>query len=394
MTTIRTCFGSVPEKALFVRYPHDLTLRLRRLGLGLVKRDVLLDLASAYNPATSEADIVWRDSRLIAERTGINHDDVRHTLRALVSDGFLSVAEPGRYGRATRYHLQPFWDALEHVLDGAEIDHARLFPMKADDVPLPSGATGVEEWFQTDFGMFPGPVGDFKPENRAKALQAYTANVLTPEDREGFREVLEMRLDHYEREDKPAAEKRKFLGTFRNICERWRDTYEHRRDVADKRPKTPAPVVTPPSRPPVAAAALPPVPKSTPAPEPVKVEARADVLRRKIDDHRADVDRGDDIALCLLRDMESELAKLEPAPTAKPEPFRMTLEVYRDQKDFRARLDPNTSGADDYLTDEWRAVLDGRMSDAELVRTKYPEVTEAELAKWFPAADELERKAA
>lgn len=80
-----------------------------------------------------------------------------------------------------------------------------------------------EGWMMDALGAWPPPGSGFKVEAPKFVRPAFMASVTSEEDWEGFQAALNARIARYEADPAPRHSKRKFLGSFRGFCEKWRD---------------------------------------------------------------------------------------------------------------------------------------------------------------------------
>jgi hypothetical protein len=115
----------------------------------------------------------------------------------------------------------------------------------------------VEASFVQAWGEWPDASEARFTENREQALESFRANITNSKDFATFSAALLKRIKDYHGENKPKAERRKFLGAFKNFCDgRWKDwipkSYQN-----GNQPIAPAPAAPVPTEP-VPASKFPP----------------------------------------------------------------------------------------------------------------------------------------
>jgi hypothetical protein len=87
-------------------------------------------------------------------------------------------------------------------------------------LPVPEEGFEPEKAFELAWGEWPE---DGYVENREHALQAFCENITNSKDWSAFQAAQQNRIKEYRSEKKPLAERRRWLGAFKNFCdERWR----------------------------------------------------------------------------------------------------------------------------------------------------------------------------
>ncbi len=115
--------------------------------------------------------------------------------------------------------------------------------------PEPEAGFDVEKSFEMAWGEWPEPSEVRFTEKREEALESFRTHIVNSKDFATFSAALLKRIKEYHSENKPKAERRKFLGAFKNFCDgRWKDWIpkSYRADGS-----TPAPLAPEPPPPPV-----------------------------------------------------------------------------------------------------------------------------------------------
>ncbi len=166
-------------------------------------------------------------------------------------DGILTLHGIGRVG-ATLEILQELLDSklLEKCEEGYKILKYEEWQMTSDEVraardraavktelgkqaasarwsktppPPPEAGFDVEKAFEEAWENWPEPSEARFMENRDEALESFRANITNSKDFAAFSQAIMKRVKEYHVEQKPKAERRRFLGAFKNFCDgKWK----------------------------------------------------------------------------------------------------------------------------------------------------------------------------
>lgn len=111
------------------------------------------------------------------------------------------------------------------------------------ELPPPEEGFNADAAFEEAWGEWPEPFESKYQEKREQAYEAFRTNITNAKDFASFSAALMKRVKDYNAEAKPKAERRKFLGAFRNFCDgRWKDWIPKTHSMYASQP--PAPVST------------------------------------------------------------------------------------------------------------------------------------------------------
>lgn len=147
-------FGPELDTHRFLKWPHDLDLRLSRLGVSDYQTRVLRGLLTFYSGRDAKGEdnvgaLVWASGEMIAARIGANRSKVYQALRELAQPqapiqhggrpvpgrpALLKIWTKGaRQGDATTYSLLPLHRALETIDVSDVFDLDRLLVSRDDN---------------------------------------------------------------------------------------------------------------------------------------------------------------------------------------------------------------------------------------------------------------------
>jgi len=122
---------------------------------------------------------------------------------------------------------------------GAAKRWSKAFPPEVEE------GFDVDKAFEDAWSAWPDPSEPRYRERREDAYESFRANITNSKDFASFSSALMKRIKDYEHEPKPKAERRMYLGAFKNFCDgRWKDWIPRSEAV-----KPPAPEKKQPSAP-------------------------------------------------------------------------------------------------------------------------------------------------